>query len=108
MSRRTCPPCHASLGWRSTRLDGVRVGSHYYGIGDPAKLVCVDIATGMTAWSDDSLSFPDPKRAMAAFIVMGNSHIGKTKSIQDSSSNSDTCIRFKYDTAIGLELLDRL
>ena len=26
MSRRTCPP-HASLGWRSTRLDGVRVGS---------------------------------------------------------------------------------
>ena len=27
MSRRTCPAPHASLGWRSTRLDGVRVGS---------------------------------------------------------------------------------
>jgi outer membrane protein assembly factor BamB len=64
---------------------GVRVGSHYYGIGDPAKLVCVDIATGKTAWSDDSLSFPDPKRAMAAFIVMG-------KNILSLSSGGELCL----------------
>ncbi len=57
---------------------GVRVGGHYYGIGDPAKLVCVDIATGKTAWSDDSLFFPDAKRAMAAFIVMGQNILALT------------------------------
>ena len=64
---------------------GVRVGGHYYGIGDPAKLVCVDIATGKTAWSNDSLSFPDPKRAMAAFIVMG-------KNILSLSSGGELCL----------------
>ena len=57
---------------------GVQVGGHYYGIGDPAKLVCVDIATGKTAWSDDSLFFPDAKRAMAAFIVMGQNILALT------------------------------
>ena len=64
---------------------GVRVGGHYYGIGDPAKLVCVDIATGKMAWSDDSLFFPDTKRAMAAFIVMGDS-------ILSLSSGGELCL----------------
>ena len=50
---------------------GVQVNGHYFGIGDPAKLVCVDISTGKARWSDDSLFFPDPKRAMATLIVMG-------------------------------------
>jgi len=63
----------------------VRVGGHYYGIGDPAKLVCVNIATGKTAWSDDSLFFPDTKRAMAAFIVMG-------KNILSLSSGGELCL----------------
>ena len=44
---------------------GVQGNGHYFGIGDPAKLVCVDISTGKARWSDDSLFFPDPKRAMA-------------------------------------------
>ena len=64
---------------------GVQVGGQYYGIGDPAKLVCVDIATGKTAWSDNSLFFPDPKRAMAAFIVMG-------KNILTLSSGGELCL----------------
>ena len=64
---------------------GVRVGNHYYGLGDPAKLVCVDIATGKTEWSEDSLSFPDPKRAMAAFIVMD-------KNILSLSSGGELCL----------------
>ena len=57
---------------------GVLLKGHYYGLGDPAKLVCVDITTGKTIWSNDSLSFPDPKRAMAAFIVMKNNILSLT------------------------------
>ena len=57
---------------------GVLVNEHYYGLGDPAKLVCVNITTGKTIWSNESLSFPDPKRAMAAFIVMKNNILSLT------------------------------
>ena len=57
---------------------GVQVNGHYFGIGDPAKLVCVDISTGKARWSDDSLFFPDPKRAMATLIVMGQNILALT------------------------------
>ena len=57
---------------------GVLVNEHYYGLGDPAKLVCVNITSGKTVWSNESLSFPDPKRAMAAFIVMKNNILSLT------------------------------
>ena len=57
---------------------GVLVNEHYYGLGDPAKLVCVNITSGKTIWSNDSLSFPDPKRAMASFIVMKNNILSLT------------------------------
>ena len=57
---------------------GVLVNEHYYGLGDPAKLVCVNINSGKTVWSNDSLSFPDSKRAMAAFIVMKNNILSLT------------------------------
>ena len=63
----------------------MRVGNHYYGLGDPVKLVCVDIATGKTEWSEDGLSFPNPKRAMAAFIVMD-------KNFLSLSSGGEQCL----------------
>ena len=66
-------------------VHGVRVGGRYYGIGGAAKLVWVDIASGKTAWSDNSLFFPDPKRAMAAFIVMD-------KNILSLSSGGELCL----------------
>ena len=80
----------ATVVWKNIEAQpnishGVRVGGHYYGLGDPAMLVCVDIATGKTAWSEDSLSFPDPKRAMAAFIVMG-------ENILSLSSGGELCL----------------
>jgi len=80
----------ATTKWKNVEAQpnithGVRVGDHYFGLGDPAKLVCVNIATGKTIWSDDSLSFPDPKRAMAAFIVMGNN-------ILSLSSGGELCL----------------
>ncbi len=80
----------AKVAWKSIEAQpnithGVLVGDHYYGIGDPAKLVCVDTATGKTAWSDKSLFFPDSKRAMAAFIVMGGN-------ILSLSSGGELCL----------------
>ncbi len=80
----------AKVAWKNIEAQpnishGVRVGGHYYGIGDPAKLVCVDIATGKTAWSDESLFFPDAKRVMAAFIVMG-------RNILSLSSGGELCL----------------
>ena len=80
----------AKVAWKNIEAQpnithGVRVGGHYYGIGDPAKLVCVDVATGKTVWSDKSLFFPDSRRAMAAFIVMeGN--------ILSLSSGGELCL----------------
>ncbi|MDP6794968.1 MAG: PQQ-like beta-propeller repeat protein [Verrucomicrobiota bacterium] len=80
----------ASVTWKNIEAQpnithGVRVGGHYFGLGDPAKLVCVDIATGKTKWSNDSLFFPDSKRAMAAFIVMGGN-------ILSLSSGGELCL----------------
>ena len=80
----------ASVKWKNIEAQpnishGVRVEDHYYGLGDPAKMVCVNIATGKTLWSDDNLSFPDPKRAMAAFIVMG-------ENILSLSSGGELCL----------------
>ena len=74
---------HPKVIWKNIEAQpnishGIRVKGYYYGLGDPAKLVCVDIETGKTMWSNDSLSFPDPKRAMAAFIVMKNSILSLT------------------------------
>ncbi|MEE2948376.1 MAG: PQQ-binding-like beta-propeller repeat protein [Verrucomicrobiota bacterium] len=80
----------ASVTWKNIEAQpnithGVRVGGHYYGLGDPDKLVCVDIATGKTKWNNDTLFFPDTKRAMAAFIVMGGN-------ILSLSSGGELCL----------------
>ena len=64
---------------------GVRFADHYYGVADPAKLVCLEISTGKIAWSSEDLSFPDPKRAMATFIVMG-------ENILSLSSGGELCL----------------
>ena len=63
----------------------MRVADYYYGVADPAKLVCVEISTGKIAWSSEDLSFPDPKRAMATFIVMG-------ENILSLSSGGELCL----------------
>jgi len=80
----------ATVVWKNIEAQpnithGVRVNDHYYGLGDPAKLVCVDIVSGKTVWGDNSLSFPDSKRAMAAFIVMG-------ENILSLSSGGELCL----------------
>jgi outer membrane protein assembly factor BamB len=48
----------------------VLVGEHLYGIGPSKRLECVDIRTGVTAWSEGGFA-PEPlKRDWAAFLVL--------------------------------------
>lgn len=50
----------------------VAVGRHLYGLGPAKNLICVDIETGMTAWSKEGYITTSADAAHASFLVMGN------------------------------------